>query len=217
MKQNQLLCCDWGTTSFRLYLINTATSEIISMVKTDQGIARTFEAFQMEKAENRVSFFRKYLNTQIEVLASKSYQNLENTTIILSGMASSSIGMQEVPYQKTPFRLNQPQLCIEYFPGNSAFSNDVYLYGGLRTEEEVMRGEEVQLLGLSHLIEKDACVCILPGTHSKHIWLEEKVVTDFQTYMTGECFQLMSQQSILKQSVIPSLEFSTQNQRFFKE
>jgi 2-dehydro-3-deoxygalactonokinase len=42
---------------------------------------------------------------------------------------------------------------------------------------------------------------IFPGTHSKHVTVKNKVVVDFKTYMTGEVFDLLSNQSILSKSV----------------
>lgn len=79
-----------------------------------------------------------------------------------------------------------------------------------------MRGEEVQLLGLKELLPKGDCVCILPGTHSKHIWIEKGVVTIFQTFMTGEVFELLKVHSILSNSVASSSKVET-TLDFFKK
>ena len=42
---------------------------------------------------------------------------------------------------------------------------------------------------------------IFPGTHSKHAIVENKVLVDFKTYMTGEIFDLLVNKSILSKSV----------------
>ena len=68
-----------------------------------------------------------------------------------------------------------------------------------------MRGEETQILGLAtsnNFIDSNTdVICILPGTHSKHIVIKHSHVVDFKTYLTGELFQLLSTQSVLKGSV----------------
>lgn len=217
MKKSSLLCCDWGTSNFRLYLLSTFSKKVIGMVKSDQGVARTFDAWKNSSSNNRITFFRNFLNTQVQKLATAVKKNLDNIPIILSGMASSSIGMAEIPYGKIPFSLQQPVLSVRHFKNNSTFPNELFLYGGLRTENDVMRGEEVQLLGISHLITAQNCVCLLPGTHSKHIWIKDKQVVDFQTFMTGECFQLFCGHSLLRNSVDSSDTFNESQQAMFKE
>lgn len=217
MKKGSLLCGDWGTSNFRLSLLDIATDKVIGMVKSDQGIASTFDAWQSNPSTNRVHFFRAFLNTQIQKLAAKVARDLDAIPIVLSGMASASIGLKEVPYATIPFSISQPTLVVKHFPADVTFPNELHLYGGLSTSKDVMRGEEVQLLGLSHLIKESACVCILPGTHSKHILIENKMVVDFQTFMTGECFQLMATQSILKGSVRKDKTFGESQEATFKK
>ena len=42
---------------------------------------------------------------------------------------------------------------------------------------------------------------ILPGTHSKHMMSEDGMLIDFQTWMTGELFEIISTNSILNNSI----------------
>jgi 2-dehydro-3-deoxygalactonokinase len=60
-----------------------------------------------------------------------------------------------------------------------------------------MRGEEVQIFGALQLAGRDSATLVLPGTHSKWVQVQGGRVTQFQTFMTGEVFALMSQHSIL--------------------
>jgi 2-dehydro-3-deoxygalactonokinase len=69
-----------------------------------------------------------------------------------------------------------------------------------------MRGEETQLIGLLSLLKASGSipeegVFIFPGTHSKHVYIQNGQLIKFQTFMTGELFEVMSQHSILKDSV----------------
>jgi 2-dehydro-3-deoxygalactonokinase len=62
-------------------------------------------------------------------------------------------------------------------------------------QADVMRGEETQLWGAG-LAAGD--LCVLPGTHSKWAWVGEgEAITQFQTYMTGELYAVLTQHSIL--------------------
>jgi 2-dehydro-3-deoxygalactonokinase len=63
---------------------------------------------------------------------------------------------------------------------------------------DVMRGEEVQILGAfaDGIVAPDAVICH-PGTHNKWIRLEDGRITGFRTVMTGELFNLLKEHSIL--------------------
>jgi 2-dehydro-3-deoxygalactonokinase len=63
---------------------------------------------------------------------------------------------------------------------------------------DVMRGEEVQVLGAAAagLIDANALVCH-PGTHNKWTSLHQGRIHDFRTVMTGELFSLLKEHSIL--------------------
>ena len=63
---------------------------------------------------------------------------------------------------------------------------------------DVMRGEEVQLLGgvAAGLIDADGLVCH-PGTHNKWVTLRDSRINAFRTVMTGELFSLLKEHSIL--------------------
>jgi 2-dehydro-3-deoxygalactonokinase len=63
---------------------------------------------------------------------------------------------------------------------------------------DVMRGEEVQILGAfaEAMIPPDATICH-PGTHNKWIRIEDGRITSFHTIMTGEMFNLLKEHSIL--------------------
>jgi 2-dehydro-3-deoxygalactonokinase len=80
---------------------------------------------------------------------------------------------------------------IALVPGLSCFSADALL------TPDVMRGEEVQIFGALQLAGRDSATLVLPGTHSKWVQVHSGRVTQFQTFMTGEVFALMSQHSIL--------------------
>lgn len=78
---------------------------------------------------------------------------------------------------------------------------DTFLISGVRSEEDVMRREETELLGLE--IGRGEAVAILPGTHSKHCVLRNGAMVSFRTFMSGELHALLGSHGILRQSVGP--------------
>ena len=48
---------------------------------------------------------------------------------------------------------------------------------------------------------RERSLLILPGTHSKHVWIEDQSVVDFRTFMTGELFEVLGRQSLLRASI----------------
>ncbi|NJM35069.1 MAG: 2-dehydro-3-deoxygalactonokinase, partial [Rhodomicrobium sp.] len=69
---------------------------------------------------------------------------------------------------------------------------------------DVMRGEEVQILGALTQSGTDAGVFCLPGTHAKWVIAEGGAVTNFFTSMQGELYDLLARRSILADSLPPA-------------
>ncbi len=218
-----LISCDWGTTTFRLRLIDTIDYKVISECISLEGVARTYEAWKAigTPAQEKQIFFKDKLKQQMAVLTSQSNMPLEGLDIIISGMASSSIGMVELPYATLPFNVDGSQANTQLIEADAFFSHKIMLISGVRSADDVMRGEETQLIGLIdllHLSPNQPYIFILPGTHSKHLYLENNHLVNFHTYMTGEIFNILANHSILKDSIdINSLnDFSNIEMAAFK-
>jgi 2-dehydro-3-deoxygalactonokinase len=214
--KNYLVGCDWGTSSFRLRLINRSNLQLIAEITSQEGIATIFNAWKTKGERQGVArewFFRLQLKKQVTLLARKTGIDLTGVPIVISGMATSSIGMEEVPYATLPFPVDGSLASTKQLAPHPDFPHAVTLISGIRTEHDVMRGEETQLIGLLSLLDTlhvatDDSILIFPGTHSKHIYIQKQQVTNFQTFMTGEVFNLMAHYSILKDSIAP-MELST--------
>ena len=199
------LSCDWGTSNFRLRLIDTATRRIAQEVTSDQGIASTHKAWLAANytEDARINFYKRVLLDAIQKLQSPLPDS--NVPIIISGMASSSIGMKELPYSKLPFGLDAMNMNTFRIDGDEALPNPMILVSGCCTDTDIMRGEETILLGCDEN-ETEDIVYILPGTHSKHIMVSKGVVKTFNTYVTGELFELLVQGSVLSNSVSKGMD-----------
>lgn len=202
-----ILCCDWGTTSFRLRLVDQDTYAVQAEFLSSTGVAATFREWKEQSEINRFDFYSERLKSSISELARKSTVNTDNIPVIVSGMASSSIGMEEIPYAELPFRINGSQASVRVFDDYNGSGAPLIIVSGVKSNVDVMRGEEAQLIGLVQLnqvklVDNEEYVFVFPGTHSKHISVKGGLVPDFKTFMTGELFNIVSEHSILKDSVV---------------
>lgn len=197
---NQFISCDWGTSSLRLRVIENETQNILAEFISQQGIAATYSLWQ-KSASDRFLFYESVLSEGIKKLSSQSGYSLSNVPIIISGMASSAIGMKELKYVTLPVTTNGDGFLIDIVESSTRFKHKMIIASGVRSGQDVMRGEETIIAGCEIKNTDGEQIFILPGTHSKHIVTENGLIKDFKTYMTGELFDLLSTKSILSGSL----------------
>jgi len=203
----KILSCDWGSSSFRLRLVDVDAGEIIFSETSSRGISQSYQEWRIaeENAVERISFYQKIISAHIISMERNSGTSLDLVPLVVSGMASSSIGMIELPYRKIPFALDVSSMETSYMPSTKEFPHDTLIVSGVATDNDVMRGEETMLLGCASegFLGADTTV-IFPGTHSKHIYIKSGQTVGLKTYMTGEFFELLSMQSILSVAISKS-------------
>ena len=197
------ISADWGTTHLRLRIVDGDRRQVMHEVRSSDGIAATHEQWREsgEEQEKRLSFYQGVLFRHIRQLQPPPGLLLQDLPVIVSGMASSSVGMMELPYQPVPYHVSGSDLLRVTLPATEVFPHSILLVSGARTAHDVMRGEEVQLAGCPVSEGVEELLYLFPGTHSKHVLVKEGKVIDFSTYMTGEFFHLLSARSILAASV----------------
>ncbi len=211
----QVLSCDWGTSFLRVRLIDTADKAILAEAIDGKGIAVVYNDWlQSGLPENKRALF--YTNILVRQIKGLSTSRLSGLPIIISGMASASIGMMELPYTAIPFKINGGQLNVEKIAADEKFEHDVLLISGLKTNKDVMRGEETMIVGCDIKTSSTKQLFIFPGTHSKQVIVQNGSVIDLKTYMTGELFDLLHNKSILAASVEPDNISSIGNDQFTK-
>ena len=198
---DQFISCDWGTSSFRLRLIDAATQKVLAKTFSTQGIAATYALWKDEQNMERFFFYRNYLSPQITSLEESAGRSLRGITLIISGMASSAIGMKELAYKQIPFTIQPQNLAVYIEQPTGLFPHKIIIVSGACSANDVMRGEETILAGCDINSDLQKQLFIFPGTHSKHIVVEDGSITSVKTYMTGELFSLLSSNSILSGSV----------------
>lgn len=119
--------------------------------------------------------------------------------ILLGGMIGSRQGWLEVPYAPCP--ADPEQLGALTRSLVTRRGHRLHFAPGLSTRiggrADVMRGEELQILGaMQELGPGERLVC-LPGTHSKWAEIGGGRIRDFRTFMTGELFDVLRRHSIL--------------------
>jgi 2-dehydro-3-deoxygalactonokinase len=197
------ISCDWGTTRLRLRVVRLPECRVLTEVESPDGVAPLAAG---STAADRPARFGAVLSQAIRRLVAKFEQPLDDVRVLISGMASSSIGWQEVPYARLPLGLDGDGLIWQELPRPEGFpAGRLALISGAATDRDVLRGEETQALGLFQLSEtaqaKAGSLVILPGTHSKHLRIDAGRIDDFQTFMTGELFEVLAAHSILRHSV----------------
>lgn len=199
---DKFLSCDWGTSSFRLRLIRSDDLKTIAELENDEGIAKTFKSWQ-ENPDNpdRTAHYTGIIAGHIKQLSQLSGYSLDRIPVMLSGMASSTIGLIDLPYKKLPFQTDGSDLEIRSLDLNKL--NPLIVISGARTDDDVMRGEETKIVGCVAFLKNDKQeqLTIIPGTHPKHAVIKDGQVTSFKTFMTGEFFDLLVTRSILSASV----------------
>lgn len=174
------IAVDWGSSNLRLWVWQDA--ECVWQYASDQGATR-------QKPGGFSDLWRT-------VLAACPVPLAANTRVIMSGMVGSNMGWVNAPYLTCPTAITSLAHHLTAVEDVGPFP--VFIVPGLELPGpetfNVMRGEETQLFGA--LGEERWYV--FPGTHSKWVNVENGMVRDFQTIMTGEFFHLLSTQSVLR-------------------
>jgi 2-dehydro-3-deoxygalactonokinase len=179
------IAVDWGTTNRRAYLIDR-DSRCVDEVEDGQGIL-SVPAGGFHDAVGQIR------------------ARLGDKPLLLGGMIGSNRGWVEAPYVACPAGLDDLATGLVW-P-----EEDVAIVPGVADDAEgradVMRGEEVQLVGAiaAGTIPADCTVCH-PGTHNKWVQVAGARIASFRTVMTGELFNLLREHSILADLLGPDAE-----------
>ncbi len=177
---------DWGTSNLRAWQID--------------GDGTTLAAFSSPQGMGKLTpgEFPAVLS---ELLAPVSGGAVD---VLICGMAGARQGWKEAPYLDAPADLSRLGEGAVVPPMADSRLRPRILPGVcVRTPgaEDVMRGEETQLLGLAALAPGFEGLVVMPGTHSKWALLEDRSLTKFSSAMTGEIFEVLKTHSVLRHSL----------------
>jgi 2-dehydro-3-deoxygalactonokinase len=176
---------DWGTSSFRLWLIGKDGS-VIAERRSGEGMTTAAR-----------TGFAEVLASHLAAIAAPA-----DLPVLVCGMAGAKQGWVEAGYIDTPAALADIPAAAVRIPG---VATDIRILPGLAQRDtaapDVMRGEETQLLGAAATLgDGDHLVC-MPGTHSKWVRLSGGKVLGFSTFMTGELFEAIAKNTILSHAI----------------
>jgi 2-dehydro-3-deoxygalactonokinase len=198
----RFISCDWGTTHVRLRLACLPDGALLATHRSDRGV-KELDAQANGNVRVRKKLFETTFLQALHVLEELAGARLATLPVLISGMASSSVGWRELPYATMPLSLNHPNLVTQRLslPGHNGA---VYLISGVRSDNDVMRGEETEAMGCWRWLHERRrvrrCIMVFPGTHSKHLRVRGGAVIGFRTFITGELFALLRTHSILRHS-----------------
>ncbi|HSP31454.1 MAG TPA: 2-dehydro-3-deoxygalactonokinase [Halomonas sp.] len=184
------IAVDWGSSNLRAWGLDKRDN-VIAQASSDKGML-SLKADEYEA--ELVRLVGDWLPATGPII------------VMVCGMAGARQGWLEAAYLPVPTQLDQlSQGAVT--PTLTGSQLRVYLLPGLSQTRstashfDVMRGEETQLAGLVADTRGFSGLACLPGTHAKWATLETGSVTGFATYLTGELYQLLANQSVLKHSV----------------
>ncbi len=170
------IAVDWGTTNRRAYLID-GSGGCVDEFEDGEGILSVGPG-------------------EFPAAVAQIHDRLGKQPLLLGGMIGSNRGWVEARYVPTPAGIDDLVGALVWAAQDAAIIPGVSHLG--ETRADVMRGEEVQLLGAVTVgtIPPDCTVCH-PGTHNKWARIAGGRIVDFRTVMTGELFNLLKEHSIL--------------------
>jgi 2-dehydro-3-deoxygalactonokinase len=185
MREAAYVTVDWGTSSFRLWLVDR-TGNVLGERRSHEGMM----------AAGKLGF-PTVLQSHLQAVGAA-----DGLPVVVCGMAGARGGWIEAGYVDTPAPLASILKHAVAVPGQD---RDIRILPGIAQRDprapDVMRGEETQLLGALGLdAAGDAIIC-MPGTHSKWVRARGATVERFATFMTGELFDVVSRETILSHAV----------------
>jgi 2-dehydro-3-deoxygalactonokinase len=170
------IAVDWGTTNRRAYVVDGSGKSGAEFEDSKGVLSVQAGGFPAAIADIR--------------------ERLGDKPLLLAGMIGSNRGWVEAPYVPCPAGIEELVKGLVRPSEREAIVPGVSYVGNGRAD--VMRGEEVQILGAvaAGTVDPDALVCH-PGTHNKWALVRGGKLASFRTVMTGELFNLLKQHSIL--------------------
>lgn len=202
-----IITLDGGTTNTRAYLWRQDGS-FVSSKKERAGVRNT----AMDGSDQVI---RETVKRCIDSLIEESHiEESQVQGIFCSGMLTSNVGLEEIPYLCEP--VDERALCNAI---ECRFFSDItripfYMIPGVRNHVEnigidtleqmdVMRGEETEAVALLRERGKgEDLIFVLPGSHTKIIYAnEEGYICRCKTTMSGELLDALFFHTLLKDSL----------------
>ncbi|WP_410012944.1 2-dehydro-3-deoxygalactonokinase [Sodalis sp. C49] len=175
---NSYIAIDWGSTNLRAWLY--LDGELAGSQQSEAGVTRLGSRTAEQVFHEVLAPWRQH-----------------DVPVVMAGMVGSNAGWVPVPYLPCPTRLGdlagRLTLVAQAAPRKAWIIPGISIIGDGNCN--VMRGEETQLLGA--YCSQPGALYLMPGTHSKWVRVNDGVIDDFRTVMTGELHHLLMKQSLV--------------------
>ena len=185
------LTVDGGTTNTRISLVREGS--VCDVQRLSVGARDGRAALKTALREGILTILARNHCTERDVLR-----------ILASGMITSEYGLCDLPHVHVPAGRAELKKSLFETVIDEVSTVPFCFIRGVRSVSEgpdgtdMMRGEETELMGLMEAGETDT-LYILPGSHSKHIEVDDQGrIVAFRTMMTGELFAAVMEHTILR-------------------
>lgn len=180
---NHVIVVDWGTSSFRAYLVDLESGRCLDEIADGSGMSA------LAKTE-----FPSYCREQ----TARWRPSRVSVPIYMAGMVGAAQGWLTAPQPPAP--VDADALARQVVPAEGL--EDAWILPGVRYHGadghvDVMRGEEVQIFGALEEVGAVSGHLCLPGTHSKWATVRDGTLERFATAMTGELYQVILHHTVV--------------------
>ncbi len=180
----RVIIVDWGTTSFRAWLVECETGAVLDTVPSGRGLRSMSGQSFPDYARERLAPWRD--------------EATGTPPVLMAGMVGAPSGWRKAG--QPPLPVGAEELAARIVPAEGLAGAWILPGVHLRDTEghvDVMRGEEAQILGAMALLGHTDGLFCLPGTHSKWARANDGCLVDFTTFVTGELRAVLLGHSIL--------------------
>ncbi|MEO1314329.1 MAG: 2-dehydro-3-deoxygalactonokinase [Pseudomonadota bacterium] len=182
------IAVDWGTSNLRAWAMG-ADGAVLAHARSDQGMAGLAPG---------AHGFEPVLLDLVGGWLGKG-----TTQVVACGMVGSRQGWAEAGYRTVPVAPLSGEGLTRAICHDKRIA--LHIVGGISQTNpaDVMRGEETQIAGLLAETPGFQGVVAMPGTHTKWVQIVDGEVFHFASFMTGELYALLTENSVLRHSLDP--------------
>ncbi len=178
------IAVDWRASGLRAWVFGQ-DDQLITTVTSDKGTA-SLEITELERV-------------LLDLIA--PFLGDTKTPVICCGAVGAQQVWQEAAYAKVPCEPMSGKTVLKITATDPRL--DIFILAGVSQDNpaDYMSGEETQIAGyLAENPKFDGVLC-LPDNHTKWVHISAGEIISFRTFMTGEIFSLLSEQSGLRHAV----------------
>jgi len=183
MSIGQFVAGAWGGKGLSAWLLTTE-GDVLDQIRSEAGLS---------------SVTNREFGSALRSVCAPWLQQHPGLPFVLSGMVGARGGWLEIAYAECPLSLTALAAAAGHVRAGA--SGVTLLPGAICRRPDghadVMRGEELQILGIAASEGISDAVISIPGTHAKAAVLEGGAITSFKSYATGELFDLLIKGSLV--------------------